>query len=183
MWRHGNTGLSSGQWPHQAVQTGRGHAQVCRHLHQVGLLALTERLGGFYQFSLQAETLFPRDCWQCCALQEAGQHYSVMAREVQEQSQVYNAWCLVSTCKYTYIIYYIYKSQNNQFTVSSLSPFWWLSLTGTFYPIMTSYKVLWQGSGLKQPAFAALSKVFGAKMNSMFFCKIISFDRIIKLKK
>ena len=48
---------------------------------------------GFY---FQAETLFPRDCWQREAVQSPGEQHRGVARAVQEESQVHDAWRLVS---------------------------------------------------------------------------------------
>ena len=103
VWRDRNPGIPRGQWPQQAVQTGGGDAEVCRYLHQV---CLRSQSPSEIINVVQAETLFPRDSWQCWTVQETGQHHPVLAREVQEQTQVYNAWRLVSSCKYI-TLYYI----------------------------------------------------------------------------
>ena len=53
-----------------------------------------------YFYFAQTEIIFPRDSGQCKSVLQTGQPNLVMAREVQEQNQVYNAWRLVSYGKY-----------------------------------------------------------------------------------
>ena len=48
------------------------------------------------RFYFQAETLFPRDCRQREVVQSPGEQHRGVARAVQEENQVHDAWRLVS---------------------------------------------------------------------------------------